>query len=87
MELIECHIRAWRQILAHYRRQPRFKHLKQITHLLGYLKHCEQVGELLYDSYAQEWRNDLRLLIRRAREEDQLALVSLYDALQHCQLP
>lgn len=74
-------ITAWRKTLSKYYHAPRYKHLKQLPHLLGYLKHCESVGELLSDPYMGEWVTELKILIRRAHEEDQLVLVSLHDTL------
>lgn len=79
--MVAVNITAWRKTLSKYYHAPRYKHLTQIPHILGYLKNCECAGELLHDPYIDSWIADLKLLIKRAREEDQLALVSLHDAL------
>jgi len=78
---MEQDIRAWRALISHYFRTKQYKYLKQLPHLLGYLKRCEAAGKLEYDPYANDWRKDLRLLILRAHEDHQLALVSLYEQL------
>lgn len=72
-------LRKWRKILSKYNRP----HFKQIPHLMGYLGKCQETGELLPDPYINEWVTELKLVIRRAHEEDQLALVSLHDTLMN----
>jgi hypothetical protein len=82
-EITTRDILIWHKTVARYNRKPYTQH--GAAHLVGYLRRCADVGELQPDPYVSQWRECIKLIIKRDRPEDELKLVSLYHALEQTQ--
>jgi hypothetical protein len=84
MDISRRDILIWHKTIARYNRKPYTQY--GAAHLLGYLRRCADVGELQTDPYVCQWRECVKLIIKRNRPEaDELKLVSLYHALEQTQ--
>jgi hypothetical protein len=84
MDISQRDILIWHKTMTRYDRKPYTQY--GVTHLIGYLRRCADIGELQPDPYVNQWRECVKLIIKRDRPEtDELKLISLYHALEQTQ--
>ena len=82
VQYTQTDILVWHKTLKRYADSKPYKGMGA-QHLLGYLRRCADVGELQPDPHVRQWRECIKLIIRRTQsQEDELKLISLYYALE-----